>query len=291
MSSSAPITITWATGNWAPCAAPARKPPSTRVPTTTPPAPPPSSSWPPPSPNAEETGLLGSAHFAEHPPLPLTNLAAYVNFDMVGRLRENRLNLQGVGSSDAWRRLIEKRNVAAGFQLVLQDDPYLPTDTTSFYPKGIPVLNFFTGSHDDYHRPTDKPETVNFEGLERITRFAEGIVLDLVRAEARPTYVAVARSEAGGGGRENLRAYLGTIPDYATEVAGVKLSGVRAGGPADKGGLKGGDVIVEFAGQKIANIYDYTYAMDAVKIGQPVQVVVLRQGQRVTVTLVPEARK
>ncbi|MFM1768437.1 MAG: hypothetical protein RJA22_966 [Verrucomicrobiota bacterium] len=240
--------------------------------------------------SAEETGLLGSAHFAEHPPIPLSNITAYVNFDMVGRLRENRLNLQGVGSSDSWRRRIEKRNVAAGFQLVLQDDPYLPTDTTSFYPKGIPVLNFFTGSHDDYHRPTDKPETVNFEGLERITRFAEGLLLDLLVAGPRPAHVAVARSEAGGG-RESLRAYLGTIPDYATEVPGVKLSGVRAGGPADKGGLKGGDVIVEFAGQKIANIYDYTYAMDAVKIGQPVQVTVLRSGQRVTVTLVPEARK
>jgi S1-C subfamily serine protease len=88
-----------------------------------------------------------------------------------------------------------------------------------------------------------------------------------------------------------LRAYLGTIPDYATEVAGVKLSGVRAGGPADKAGLKGGDIIVEFGGQKIANIYDYTYAMDAAKIGQPVKVVVLRDGQRLTLSVLPEARK
>jgi S1-C subfamily serine protease len=92
-------------------------------------------------------------------------------------------------------------------------------------------------------------------------------------------------------GRESLRAYLGTIPDYATEVQGVKLSGVRAGGPADKAGLKGGDVIVEFAGTKIANIYDYTYAMDAVKIGQPVTVVVLRNGERVSLTVTPEARR
>ena len=88
-----------------------------------------------------------------------------------------------------------------------------------------------------------------------------------------------------------MRAYLGTIPDYATEVAGVKLSGVRAGGPAEKGGIKAGDVIVEFAGQKVANIYDYTYAMDAVKIGQPVKLVVLRGAERVTVTVIPEARK
>src|SRR4029434_9131308 len=101
----------------------------------------------------------------------------------------------------------------------------------------------------------------------------------------------VVRSDAGGGGRENLRAYLGTIPDYATEVAGVKLSGVRGGSPADKAGLKGGDIIVEFGGQKIANIYDYTYALDAAKIGQPVDIVVMRDNQRVKITVTPEARK
>ena len=241
--------------------------------------------------SGEEIGLIGSSQFAERPPIAISNIVAYVNFDMVGRLRDNKLSLQGVGSSSAWRKLIEKRNVAAGFNLSLQEDPYLPTDTTPFYSKGVPVLNFFTGSHEDYHRPTDKPDTLNYDGAERITHFAEGIILDLVKGEARPDYLTVARNDAGGGSRENLRAYLGTIPDYATEVAGVKLSGVRAGGPADKAGLKGGDIIVEFAGQKIANIYDYTYAMDAVKIGQPVKVTVLRAGERVTLTVTPEARK
>jgi S1-C subfamily serine protease len=88
-----------------------------------------------------------------------------------------------------------------------------------------------------------------------------------------------------------LRAYLGTIPDYTQEVQGVKLSGVRGGAPAEKAGIKGGDIIVEFAGQKITNIYDYTYAMDSVKIGKPVEVVVLRDGQRVKITVTPEARK
>ena len=190
-----------------------------------------------------------------------------------------------------WKRAIERANVAAGFNLVLQDDPYLPTDVTAFYPKGIPVLNFFTGSHDDYHRPTDRPDTLNYEGAERIARMARAMILQLLKEPGRPDYLAVARSDAGGGSRENLRAYLGTIPDYATEVAGVKLSGVRAGGPAEKGGIKAGDVIVEFAGQKVANIYDYTYAMDAVKIGQPVKLVVLRGAERVNITVIPEARK
>ena len=152
------------------------------------------------------------------------------------------------------------------------------------------MLEFFTGSHDDYHRPTDRPDTLNYEGTERIAKLARGILLDLEKAE-RPAYAQVTRKDSGGGGRESLRAYLGTIPDYAAEVQGVKLNGVRAGGPADRAGLKAGDVIVEFAGTKIANVYDYTYAMDAVKIGKPVAVMVLRNGERVSLSVTPEARK
>jgi S1-C subfamily serine protease len=152
------------------------------------------------------------------------------------------------------------------------------------------VLAFFTGSHEEYHRPVDKAETLNYEGIERIARFARDVVIDLEQTE-RPLYVQVARKDLGGGARENLRAYLGTIPDYASEVQGVKLSGVRGGGPADKAGLKGGDVIVEFGGSKVANIYDYTYAMDAAKIGKPVTIVILRKGERLSIPVTPEARK
>jgi Tol biopolymer transport system component len=239
--------------------------------------------------SGEEIGVIGSTWFAEHPLLPLTNVVAYLNFDMVGRLRENKLTLQGIGSSPAWTKLIEKRNVPAGFNLTLQEDPYLPTDTTALYPKGVPVLAFFTRSHDDYHRPTDKPETLNYDGIRRIGQFALGVIAELEQTP-RPAYAQVA-SKGDGGGRETLRAYLGTIPDYASEVQGVKLSGVRAGGPADKAGLKGGDIIVEFGGTRVANIYDYTYALDAVKIGKPVTVVVLRNGERVSINVTPEARK
>lgn len=241
--------------------------------------------------SGEEMGLIGSSAFAEKPPVELGKIAAYINFDMVGRLRENKLTLQGVASSKVWRRLIEKRNVAAGFNLVLQDDPYLPTDTTTFYPRRIPVLNFFTGAHEDYHRPTDTAEKLDYAGTERIARFASQLVSDVANSAERPDLARVERSDSGGSSRETLRAYLGSIPDYSTEVVGVKLSGVRGGSPAEKGGLQGGDVIVEFAGQKITNIYDYTYALDAVKIGQPVKITVDRGGQPVEVTVTPEARK
>jgi len=240
--------------------------------------------------SGEEIGMIGSSYFVEHPTITLSNVVAYVNFDMVGRLRENKLSLQGVGSSKAWRRLVEKRNVAAGFNLSLQEDPYLPTDVTAFYPKGVPVLNFFTGGHDDYHRPTDSADKLDYDGLERITKFARALVVDLAKGHERPDYVKVAHTE-GAGGRETLRVFLGTIPDYATEAAGVKLAGIRSGSPAEKAGLKGGDIIVEFGGQKVSNIYDYTYALDAARIGQPVDIVVLRDGQRVKITVTPEARK
>ena len=240
--------------------------------------------------SGEELGLIGSTHFVNNPVVPLEKVAAYINFDMVGRLRDNKLILQGVGSSSVWTKLIEKRNIPIGFNLTLQADPYLPTDVTAFYPKEVPVLSFFTGGHEDYNRPTDDIETLNYDGLARISKLAHGIISDLISATERPEYVRVERSQSEEGSRDTLRAYLGTIPDYTTEGTGVKLSGVRAGGPADKAGLKGGDIIVEFGGQEITNIYDYTYALDAVKIGEPVEVVVLRDGKRVKLTITPEAR-
>ena len=241
--------------------------------------------------SGEELGLIGSARYAAKPTVNLSNVVAYLNFDMVGRLRDNKLTLQGVGSSSAWKKLIERRNILTGFDLTLQQDPYLPTDTTSFYPKGIPVLAWFTGSHKEYHRPGDDTHTLNFEGLERITKFAGNIVRDLAAGGDRPDYLKVEKTDQGGS-RDTIRVYLGTIPDYASEdVKGVLLSDVRGGGPADKAGLKGGDIIVHFAGKDITNIYDYTYAIDAVKVGKQVGIEILRKGKRVKLSITPAARK
>lgn len=242
--------------------------------------------------SGEELGIIGSSYFAENPAVALEKVVAYLNFDMVGRMKDNTLLLQGIGSSSAWKKLIEKRNVAAGFNLVLQDDPYQPTDVTAFYPRGVPVLGFFTGSHEDYNRPSDDSETLNYPDMERIGKFAYRLILDLARQRERPDYVKVERKQQQGGGRETLRAYLGTVPDFVPgEIEGVRLSSVRAGGPADKAGLEEGDIIVGLAGQKISNIYDYTYALEAVKIGEPTEVIVLRNGQEIKLSIVPEVRK
>ena len=241
--------------------------------------------------SGEELGLLGSSAFVKEEVLPVDQIAAYVNLDMVGRMRENRLSVQAIGSSSAWPGLVESANVPVGFDIQTQDDPYLPTDSTSFNQAGVPTLNLFTGGHEDYHRPTDRPDRINYEDLERVTRFATLLVAKLADREAAPDFVEVEPKVDPGGGRDSLRAFTGTIPDYTTEVEGLLLSGVIGGGPADEAGLTGGDVIVEFAGQTITNIYDYTYALDAVKIGEPVKVVFVRDGERREVTLIPRARE
>ncbi len=241
--------------------------------------------------SGEEIGLLGSAAFVNDPPVPVDQVAAYINFDMVGRMVDNKLTLQATGTSTAWPRLIEQANVAAGFDLFLQADPYLPTDSASFNQAGVPTLNFFTGTHVDYHKPSDTPEKINYEDLDRVIRFAAAMTRRIASLEEPPDFVKVEQQLDGGGSREGIRIFTGTIPDYATDVKGLLLSGVIGGGPAEQSGLQKGDVIVEIAGQTIANIYDYTYALELLKVGEPVTVVYVRDGERRETTLTPAARR
>lgn len=241
--------------------------------------------------SGEEMGLLGSGAFVASPPVPLDDVAAYVNLDMVGRMRDNRLTVQAVGSSPAWRPLLEQVNVLAGFDLQLQDDPYLPTDSASFNQAGVPTLALFTGSHEDYHKPSDTADRINYEDLDRVASFAASVVRRLASTPEPPAFTKVEPKAPAGGSRDTVRVFTGTIPDYATEAKGLLLGGVVAGGPAEEAGLARGDVIVEFAGRTITNIYDYTYALDAVKVGVPVKVVYLRDGERHETTLTPRARR
>ncbi len=174
----------------------------------------------------------------------------------------------------------------------LHDDPYLPTDSASFYQKDIPTLNFFTGSHADYHRPSDTADKINAAGEAEVLEMERRIVEDLATRGEPPHWLKVMGTSGQGPGREGLRAYLGTIPDYTESgQPGVKLTGVRPGSPAEKAGLKAGDVIVNFASKRIANIYDYAYALEGVKIGASLEIVVVRNGKPVTPTVVPEQRK
>jgi Tol biopolymer transport system component len=217
------------------------------------------------------------------------SIAACLNMDMVGRLEKN-LILQGVGSSSIWSSEIERRNVPIGLPITLQEDSYLPTDASVFYLRGVPILSAFTGSHSDYHTPRDTPDKLNYDGAARVARFMGLVTRSMALRDDPPDYVSQ-KAPQEGQRRANLRAYLGTIPDYTEEIAGVKLSGVAKDGPASQAGLQSGDVIVELAGRKIENIYDYTYAIEALKIGEEVQITILRDGQRLTREIVPGSRE
>ncbi|MGE0684007.1 MAG: M28 family peptidase, partial [Candidatus Binatia bacterium] len=245
----------------------------------------------------EEMGLLGSSYFARtfanQPTEPASlrpEIVAYLNMDMIGRLEKN-LIVQGIGSSSQWLAALERFNAPIGLPITVQNDSYLPTDATSFYLKEVPILNAFTGAHVDYHTPRDTADKINYAGAEKITRLFAAIAGSLATDANAPDYQRMAKPTMAVG-RVGIRAYLGTIPDYAqTDVAGVKLSGVANGGPAEQAGVQGRDVVIELAGKKIENIYDYTYALDGLKIGSPVEMVVLRGERRVTMTVTPGARE
>lgn len=216
-------------------------------------------------------------------------IAACLNMDMVGRMQE-KLVLQGIGSSTQWQRLIEQANVPLGLPVTLQEDSYLPTDASVFFLHGVPILSAFTGNHSEYHTPRDTPEKLNYEGISSIANLMSLVCRKLITEKRMPDFVMQEKPKDGQR-RANLRAYLGTIPDYAeSDVEGVLLSGVAKGGPSEKAGIKGGDIIVSVAGKRIENIYDYTYAIEALKIGQEVEISVKRAGKELKVKVTPGSR-
>jgi hypothetical protein len=242
--------------------------------------------------SGEEMGLLGSGHYAKQPTVPLRRIAAYLNFDMVGRLSQNTLIVQGTGSSPVWEPLVAQanRNLKDSLKLVFQADPYQPTDILSFYPQGVPVLSFFTGGHGDYHKPSDDVEKINFAGLTQITQLAYQVAQKVAVADSLP-YRQVARAERPGG-RRGVTIVLGVIPDYAAEGnAGMPISGAKAGSPAEEAGLKPGDRIIELDGRTITNIYDYMFILGSLRPEVEVPVVVVRAGERLSMRVKPKLRQ
>lgn len=227
----------------------------------------------------EELGTLGASRFVKDPPIPLKDVVAMVNFDEIGRLREDKLAVIGAGTSSAFRPLLDKAN-AEGLKLALTEDGYGASDQSVFYAREIPVLFFFTGAQPQYHRPEDTADLIAYAGEAKVLRFTTRVVRGLLALPQRPDYVKVAGSRNEQAGR-GFRVYLGTIPDYTAEVKGLQLMGVRAGSPADQAGLKAGDIVVELGGKSIENIYDYTFALQEHKPGDKVSVTVLRGGERI----------
>ena len=275
----------------------------------------------------EEGGLLGSSYYVNHPLVPLAKTVAMINLDMIGRMKENRLIIGGVGTAQEWRGLIATANLLKGmnvtasdsaqrnqaddgvplvvgankrtvvsldpsrqFALTLNEDGYGPSDHSSFYAKQVPVLFFWTGTHEDYHKPSDTADKINYESEAQIISFVASILRSVDQDERRPTY-SLAKSEATGRST-GFRVYLGTIPSYAESNDGLRLDAVRDGSPAAKAGLKAGDRIVKLAGREVRNVYDYTYALGEMKAGQEYEVEIVRAGgERLTLKITPTSRK
>ncbi len=273
--------------------------------------------------SGEEEGLLGSNYYVNHPIVPLTNTVAMINMDMIGRMKDGKLTIGGIGTSPEWQPLVVQANlgftpfvlgnvspssassVAAvigsndpkpvnqnknpQFSLTLNQDGFGPSDHSSFYAKQIPVLFFWTGTHEDYHKPSDTADKINYPDEARIVGLVAKVINELDISNQRPAY-AVSKSESTGRSM-GFRVYLGTIPNYADSSDGLLLDGVREDSPAAKAGMKAGDKIVKLAGRDVRNVYDYTAALGEMKAGQEYEVEIMRAGERITLKLTPAARK
>lgn len=238
----------------------------------------------------EEEGLLGSNYYVNHPISALTNTVAMINMDMIGRMKDRKLSIGGVGTAKEWRDIIAKGTADANrsFSLTLNEDGFGPSDHSSFYGKQVPVLFFWTGTHTDYHKPSDTFDKINYTDQARILDLVAYIVRDVDSTEKRITYTT-AKTEATprtGG----FRVYLGTIPNYAESNDGLLIDGVRDDSPAAKAGLKAGDRIVKIGTRDIKNVYDYTYALGEMKGGEEYVVEVIRGTDRLSLKIKPIQR-
>ena len=238
----------------------------------------------------EEEGLLGSNYYVNHPFSPLTNTVAMINMDMIGRMKDRKLVIGGVGTAKEWRDIIAKGTADANrsFSLTLNEDGFGPSDHSSFYGKQVPVLFFWTGTHTDYHKPSDTFDKINYTDEARILNLVAYIVRDVDSTEKRLTYTT-AKTEATprtGG----FRVYLGTIPNYAESDDGLLIDGVREDSPAAKAGLKAGDRIIKIGTRDIKNVYDYTYALGEMKAGEEYVVEIIRGTDRLSLKIKPIQR-
>ncbi len=242
----------------------------------------------------EELGLLGSNYYVNHPLKPLDKTAAMINLDMIGRLRNSKLYIGGVGTGSTLKPLVEEAAKKTKFQVEYSAGGFDASDHTSFAAKQVPVLFFFSGLHGDYHKPSDTWDKIDGPSIARVVSLVQDIAERVDRASDRPEFVRVAEprpTATGGGGGGGYGPYFGSIPDFAQEDSGVKFADVRDGSPAGKAGLKAGDVLVEFDGKPIKNLYDFTYALRSKQVGDEVPVRVLRGGEALSVTVTLEPRR
>lgn len=244
--------------------------------------------------SGEEMGLLGSEYFVMHSPLPLDSAVAMINFDMVGRLRDDKLIVYGAATATELPSLLDSANAAATagavsshlpwrapLRITALGDGYGPSDHSSFYARNVPVLHFFTDLHDDYHNAGDVVNKINAPGEAHVVDIAARVIRAIADRPSRLTFVRSAAPPSVAGSSRGSDVYLGSIPDMSNSgVKGLRLTGVRAGSPAEVAGLAAGDIIVEFGGRAVKDLYDFSDALYAHHPGDSVAVVVLRNGDR-----------
>jgi hypothetical protein len=238
--------------------------------------------------SGEEEGLLGSQYFVENSPVPVDSIVAMFNFDRVGRLKDDKLFVYGTGSASEFPALVDSANLKLVPALNIQGggDGFGASDHSSFYAKNIPVLHFFTDSHADYHRATDDVEKINVAGEARVVNLAFDMIKSVDMRPSRLTFVRSTRPSRIARSSSGSQAYLGSIPDMsAGKVPGLRLTGIRAGSPAEKGGLLAGDVIVEFGGRAVTDLQSYSDALYSHKPGDVVKVVYVRDGKKLETTV------
>jgi len=233
--------------------------------------------------SGEELGLLGSQHFVEHSPVPVDSMIAMLNFDMVGRLRDNALIVYGVATAREMPAVLDSANRSIGLAIRGVGDGFGPSDHSSFYARNVPVLHFFTNTHEDYHRATDDADKINAEGAARVIALAERVAREIDRRDSRLTFVRAAAPVTTSGARSGAQVYLGSVPDMAGgDTPGLRLTGVRAGSPADSAGIKAGDIVVELGGKAVTDLQSYSDALYSFKPGDVVAIVVMRGTERLT---------
>ncbi|HRP92750.1 MAG TPA: M28 family peptidase [Ignavibacteriaceae bacterium] len=233
--------------------------------------------------SGEELGLLGSSYVVNNFPISIENNITMINMDMIGRLNDkNDLIVYGTGTSSKWKDILDDKN-EYDFNLTFNDEGFGPSDHSSFYGKKIPVLFFFTGTHSDYHKPSDDADKINESGEEKVVKYVFDVALAIANSEIRPDYISVERKDTGK--MTGTKVYVGTVPDFAGEVDGYKLGGVTDGSPAAKAGLQAGDIIIKFGDKKISNIYDFTYALGDYVPGDKVNVIVKRGEEELNIEI------
>jgi len=244
----------------------------------------------------EELGLLGSAEWVKEPTRPLDKAVAMVNMDMIGRIKDDKVYIGGVGTGSTFQAILNQAESRAAFKYENSPGGYSSSDHTSFVTKRIPVLFFFSGLHSDYHKPSDTWEKISADSAARLLDVVSSAELELASAAAKPAFVEVAESpnphagtpSTGGGG---YGPYFGSIPDFGQTENGVRFSDVKPGSPAAKAGFQAGDVLVQFGDKPIKNLYDFTDALRRSKVGDLVEVTVLRDGKPVTASAKLEQRR